>query len=166
MSFHYYDNLFFTTSTILNWQKLLCKNEAKEIIYNTWRFLHDQKRCIIYAYVIMPNHVHWLYHVLPPFENHQIKHSFLSFTSKKLLGLDSTNPLHFIVNKRDRQLQIWKRDSLSVSINSNKFLIQKMNYIHNNPVVSFISPTPEKYEHSSYKYYLNSIGKPNFLTLW
>jgi len=40
----------------------------------------------------------------------------------------------FFVNAKDRLHQIWERNSLSIDLWSEKVFIQKLNYIHNNPV--------------------------------
>ena len=40
----------FATSTIYNWQHLLRKDEHKEIICNSLKFLVDDNRIILYAY--------------------------------------------------------------------------------------------------------------------
>ena len=38
------------------------------------------------------------------------------------------------VKAADRQQQVWERNSLSIELWSEKIFIQKLNYIHNNPV--------------------------------
>ena len=40
----------FATSTIYNWQHLLRKDEHKEIVCNSLKFLVDDNRIILYAY--------------------------------------------------------------------------------------------------------------------
>ena len=44
-----------------------------------------------------------------------------------------SNLSNFKVDEYDRKHQIWKRKPLSVQITSQKFLTQKMGYIHKNP---------------------------------
>lgn len=39
----------------------------------------------------------------------------------------------FLVEAKDRNYQIWERNSLSIDVWSGKAFIQKFNYIHNNP---------------------------------
>lgn len=41
---------------------------------------------------------------------------------------------NFYVNLKDRQYQIWQRNSLSVEMFSREVMEQKLDYIHNNPV--------------------------------
>lgn len=109
--------------------------------------------------------MHLLYEVIPDFINSEIKHSILSYSSKKILKrLNESDKETFSVNKGDRKYQIWKSRSLSVEIISHKFLLQKLTYIHNNPYSLGIMP--EEYALSSYPSYI--LGEPlfDFLTLW
>jgi REP element-mobilizing transposase RayT len=48
----------FFTATITEWQKLLEPDKYKDIIINSLRFLVEDKRIKLYAFVIMSNHIH------------------------------------------------------------------------------------------------------------
>ena len=48
----------FFTATNLEWKKLLEPNKYKDIVINSLRFLTEDKRANIYAFVIMVNHIH------------------------------------------------------------------------------------------------------------
>ena len=48
----------FFTATNLNWKRLLARNKYKDIVIESMRFLVDDKRVIIYGFVIMDNHIH------------------------------------------------------------------------------------------------------------
>ena len=43
----------FFTATILRWQKLLHDNNLKQIIIDSLQWLVTEKRCSVYAFVIM-----------------------------------------------------------------------------------------------------------------
>lgn len=61
------------------------------------------------------------------------------------------------VDLKDRKLQVWKRNSISIDVYNEKFLLQKLNYIHNNPCQPKWEPGahPYDYLYSSAKYYYN-----------
>ncbi len=59
----------------------------------------------------------------------------------------------FKVKKDDRVFQFWKKNALSVELFSEKFFVQKMNYIHDNPVKAGKCIFPEDYKYSSASYY-------------
>ncbi|MBK9254152.1 MAG: transposase [Saprospiraceae bacterium] len=159
-------NIYFTTSTILGWTEIMVEKKMIDIILNTWKFLVDEQRIKVYAFVIMSNHIHWLYEVLPPFKNDNITHSFLSYTAKLILNELGAEKEYFLINKVDRKYQLWKTNSLSVDIYSTKFLYQKMNYIHKNPVSAGYGTKPEDYIYSSSGSYKNGISEFDFLTLY
>ena len=160
-----YNNLFFTTCTINGWNKLLHNPLNVRPIFESFSYLNSTNRLKIYAFVIMPDHMHLLYEVIPDYTNTNIKHSILSYSSKKILSnFEEKEKSIFLVNKSNKKYQIWKSNSLSVEIITHKFFLQKFNYIHKNPLSLGIAP--EEYELSSLPSYLK--GKPlyDFLTLW
>ena len=61
------------------------------------------------------------------------------------------------VDLNDRKLQVWKRNSMSIDLYNEKFLLQKLNYIHNNPCQPKweLVAHPHDYLYSSAKYYYN-----------
>jgi putative transposase len=56
-----------------------------------------------------------------------------------------------MVNAKDRKYQFWERNPLSVEICSEKVLLQKLKYMHENPVravyvnIQMIINTPQRY---------------------
>jgi len=70
----------------------------------------------------------------------------------------------FLVKAKDRKYQFWERNPLSVEIWSEKVLLQKLKYIHENPVRAGICKYPDDYKYSSVLLY--KFGKDNwgFLT--
>ena len=65
----------------------------------------------------------------------------------------------------DRQQQVWERNSLSMDIWNEKVFMQKMNYVHNNPVQLKwkLAATPEDYKYSSALFYENGYDEFCFL---
>ena len=53
----------FFTATILEWQKLLKPHKYKQIILDSLKYLVEQKKVKVYAFVIMPNHIHLLWKI-------------------------------------------------------------------------------------------------------
>ncbi|MBK7147744.1 MAG: transposase, partial [Bacteroidetes bacterium] len=92
----------------------------------------------IYGYVIMSNHIHLLWTMLNDNGKETPAGSFSKYTAHKFLSyLQTNNPeklMHFKVLKRDRSHQFWKRDPLAIEISGESIFLQKLEYIHNNPV--------------------------------
>ena len=70
--------------------------------------------------------------------------------------------LQLKVKAADRQQQVWERNSLSTDIWNEKVFIQKLNYIHNNPLQPKwkLAASPEDYKYSSALFY--ETGKDAF----
>ena len=52
------DEIYFWTDTIKDWQTLLYDDNYKAIIIDSLRELVLKRKIIVYAFVIMPNHIH------------------------------------------------------------------------------------------------------------
>jgi len=61
-----FNEIYFWTDTIYEWKKLLSPDIHKQIIIDCWRELVKRKLIAIYAFVIMPNHIHVLWEMLEP----------------------------------------------------------------------------------------------------
>ena len=61
-------------------------------------------------------------------------------------------------NRRNTYYQFWKQDNRPIELNSPKWIHQKLDYIHLNPVVAGIVEEPEHYNYSSARIYLEMSG--------
>jgi putative transposase len=52
-------------------------------------------------------------------------------------------------NSQNINFQLWQQDNHPIALYDHKILIQKLDYIHNNPVTSGIVEKPEDYLYSS-----------------
>ena len=58
------DRLYFWTATINNWYKLLQEDALKEIIISSLKHLSTERKIEVYDFVIMPNHLHFIWQLL------------------------------------------------------------------------------------------------------
>jgi putative transposase len=67
-----------------------------------------------------------------------LQRDFLKITAKPIIEILQKNEPELIknitVNLKDRKLQVWKRNSMSIDLFNEKFLLQKLNYIPARPV--------------------------------
>ncbi len=157
----------FFTATNYNWKHLLKEDEYKNIIVNCLKFLVDEKRVTVNAFVIMSNHVHIIWQPLQHYTLTQIQTSFMTYTAKAIKKkMMQEKPIaleELKVNKYDRAYQIWKREPLSVELFTEKAFIQKLNYIHQNPVIAGLVLYAELYKYSSAKFYQSGIDEFSFI---
>ena len=86
----------------------------------------------------MPNHIHLLWQMLEMNGKGSHAVSFAKFTAhqfKKILTIFDANELEkYKIQKTDRSYNFWKRDPLAILIISEAAFLQRLNYIHNNPL--------------------------------
>ena len=132
------------------------------------RFLVKDKRVIIYGFVIMDNHVHIIWHLQPNKNREAVQSDFLKYTAqqiKKDMLLNHPDELEeFFVNAKDRKYQFWKRNPLTIEIWSEKVLLQKLKYMHENPAREGICSYPAHYKYSLALFYHTGIDNWGFLT--
>ncbi|MES2380037.1 MAG: transposase [Bacteroidota bacterium] len=163
----YYPEFF--TATILEWKHLLKQDTYKDIIVNSLEFLVQQKRIVVYGFVLMNNHIHIIWQVQANNKPKEIQLSFMKYTAQMIIKDLRNNHqqvlVHFRVDNKDRKHQIWERNPLNIELRSREVLEQKLNYIHQNPVKANLCLLPEEYVFSSAAYYYCiDKNKWNFIT--
>jgi REP element-mobilizing transposase RayT len=165
-----HNQVYFYTDTIIDFKHLLGKENMKLIVIDSLKYLVDQKWAEIYGYVIMPNHIHLLWNILNYTRKESVAGSFSKFTAhqfKKYLQASEVSLLqNFQSDKADRMFQFWKRDPLAIPISNEHILIDKLNYIHNNPIKDKwkLAILPEDYRFSSASFYKYGKDEFGFLT--
>ena len=160
----------FITITNLNWLPILQNNYHKQIIIEGLSNRVNKKQVTIYGFVLMPNHMHLIWQLHDNIIKEHFQRDFLKFTARSILQFMrmQEDPLleSLKVSAPDRQYQVWERNSLSIDIYSEKVLLQKLNYIHNNPVHPKwrLSDFPENYKYSSASFYETGISEFDWLS--
>ena len=148
----------FTTITCLKWNPILEDDRHKEIIINSLRFLTKESRAVIYGFVIMMNHFHLIWQIMGEHDRGDVQRDFLKFTGQQILkNFRNENSLKLkdlFVQAKDRKYQVWERNSLSIPLWTPKVLLQKLEYIHNNPIRAGLCKESEDYKYSSARFYL------------
>lgn len=161
-----YIDLYFTTATILNWYPLLKDEIYKDVVIESFRFVVNNKRATIWAFVIMDNHIHLIWQILAPYMLPNVQRDMLKFiaqTIKNDLVKKGENHIleNFVVRKSDRHMQIWQRKPLSISILFEPTLQQKLNYIHRNLLKK--GKDDITYKYSSASFYATGVRNWDFL---
>jgi REP element-mobilizing transposase RayT len=151
----------FFTATILEWKRLLKPEKYKKIILESLRFLVFDKRIKLFGFVIMDNHIHLIWQMLPEMKAENVQRDFLKYTAQKIkqdLKRNHGKVLAlFLVNAKDRQYQIWERNALSIELRTEKVFLQKLRYIHMNPIRAGLCKYVEDYKYSTAKFYEKQI---------
>ena len=162
----------FSTFTNFNWLRLLEKDSYKEIIIHAIKTRVDKQELTVYGFVIMPNHVHLILQLHDGVMRSNFQRDFLKYTAKELISKyrqsgDSIFDRCF-VNDSDRAFQIWERNSLHIDLFSERVFMQKLSYIHHNPIKGKwqLANSPQDYYWSSARFYDTGIDDFGILTHW
>ena len=165
------EGIYFTTDTIVFWIDLFTRNELKEIIVASLKHCQREKGLLIHVWCLMPSRLH----MLISSNSHDLSatmRDFKKYTSKNLVEWIETSytesrkewlPDKFIFAgkglKRIKDHKVWQDSSHPVECERmGGMLEQKLQYIHQNPVVAGIVAEPHHYLYSSALDYSGSKG--------
>jgi len=131
----------------------------------------DENRIMLYAFVIMPNHIHLVLSIQENETKNSIQLSLLKFTAqfliKYLIHEDQHDELsNYKTSLKDRIYNLWKRRPKWIHIDNTIILEQKIDYVYNNPLQEkwqLVSST-ELYEWSSASFYICEDKRFSFIT--
>ena len=156
-SFQSLGKIYFWTATIHQWKLFLLEDEMKDIIIQSLQFLSEKKLIVLYAFVIMPNHMHIIWKPCKMNGKEKPNASFLKFTAHEFLKIMKQKKItkQYEVNKSNKKHCIWKRDSMAIELYSKKVMMQKLRYIHKNPIAGKwkLSTNEISYRYSSALFY-------------
>lgn len=157
---------YFITTTIVSWIDVFTRKVQKEKLVESLMYCQKEKGLIIYAWCLMSNHLHLICQSADEEKSlTDIIRDFKTFTSKQIVRIISEEPEsrrewmldHFEKAcenlKRNQKYKVWQTGFHAEEISTQKFLEQKLDYIHNNPVVDGIVELPEDYLYSSARNY-------------
>jgi len=157
------EGAYFLTFQIVGWVDIFTRKAYRDIVIDSLKFCQKNKSLNIFAYVIMSNHVH----IIAQSGNGNLSgfiRDFKSFTGKQFMieimkssesrkdWMKRVFEYHGKFKTR-QQYQFWTNSNHAVLIFSQKFIRQKVNYIHNNPVKNGLVEKPEDYLYSSARNY-------------
>jgi REP element-mobilizing transposase RayT len=170
--FHEREHPYFLTDTITAWLPVFAQPENAQIVLESWRFLQRERGILIFGWVIMENHLHWI----AAGENLPEQAArFKSYTARKVIDRLKASKHEAVLNQlryfklpdRSRQeYQLWQQGSHPQQITSDAMMEQKLAYIHNNPVRRGYVDEPAHWRYSSARDYEGQKGLLDVVTDW
>ncbi|WP_224746143.1 hypothetical protein [Mucilaginibacter glaciei] len=117
----------------------------------------------------MPNHIHLIWQIQDGYKQGLIQMRFLKFTAQqmkfRLIDTKDERLSWFLTNAKDRKYQFWERNALSVDLWTPEVFMQKLDYIHNNPLQDKwqLAKLPDKYRYSSARFYETETDEFGFV---
>lgn len=164
------DGMYFVTQTVVGWVDLFTRPELKHVVIDSLRYCQRHKGLLIHAWCLMPNHLHMIISTIDqPLSS--ILRDFKKFTASQLIkgiGSPYESRRDWILElfgtvaerlERVRNYKVWQDGNHPILLHSSKFIQQKMDYIHYNPVAAEFVEYPHEYLYSSARdYYCDRKG--------
>ena len=155
-------SLHFVTFATVQWIDVLTRPEYKDIVIESMEYCQNNKGLIVYAYVIMSNHIHLIISAKEGYKLSDILRDLKKYTSKKIINEIENNDresrkkwilwLFFSSGKRNsnnERYQVWQQDNRPIELSDNNMIDQRLDYVHNNPVRAGIVFESYAYKYSS-----------------
>jgi putative transposase len=136
--------VFFVTTSVIQHQELFKAPQDYALIERNLEYYRVRDSAKIYAYVIMPHHLHLVIDIPPDKSISDYMRDFKRQTSREFFKS---------INLETGRLWQEKFDDLDL-INYQTFST-KINYIHMNPVRAGLVNEPQDWPYSSARFYLN-----------
>jgi len=144
----------FVTATIVEWLPVFNSAACCEIIVRSLEYSRSEKALKIYAWVIMENHIHA---VLSAPDLSSTLRDIKSFTAREIVTHLKTARGEWLLNQfshykaahKPNEYQVWQEGSHPQAILTDEMMLQKMDYLHNNPVKRGWVASPEHWRWSS-----------------
>ncbi len=162
--------LYYLTLTIVGWVDIFTRPVYRDIIVESLAFCQREKGLVVNSFTIMSNHLHLVcYAKEGSIGLSRILADFKKFTANQILKTIQTIPesrrdwllVVFAYNGKhksnNRHYQVWQQDNHPILLVSPKWILQKINYIHQNAVRAKWVTEAEYYPYSSATNY--STGK-------
>ena len=158
------DYPYMVTCSTAGWLPMLSIPDAAQIILDSLKFLQNHRGLTLYAYVIMEDHLHLIAESCQLPKNMR---TFKSYTARQIIDLLKKNRKSYYLEKmkqyklphhQDSEFQFWQEGYHPKQIIGDDIMIQKMEYIHNNPINMGYVDYPEDWKYSSASDYLGIKG--------
>lgn len=128
---------YFITTNSADGTPLFANPQVAQIMLNALLHLRLEGRLKLHAFVIMPNHLHFVASLGLKEELSRLMHSLKSYTAKE-------------INRSLRTKgKVWQRGYYSHGVRNERDMEEKISYITLNPVRAGLSETAEDYRFSS-----------------
>lgn len=161
----------FITFAVVEWIDVFTRRCYADIVIQSLLYCINNKGLKLHAWCLMSNHIHLILNA-PNGNLSDILRDLKKFTSKEVIrSIENNNQesrknwMLWIFkkagekNSRNKEYQFWQQDNHPVQLETVEFTLDKLNYMHNNPVKAGIVDKAEEYLLSSARdYYLGKGG--------
>ena len=159
--FYNQEGLYFVSFAVVYWIDVFIRDEYFNLVLESMDFCRKNKGMEIYAWCIMPSHLHLVFRAKENNPGVLLK-EFKTFTSKQVQKAIAGNSLESrkewmlwmmeragAKNSNVKYRQFWQQHNHPIELWSPEVTDQKIDYTHQNPVVAGFVLEPHHWKYSS-----------------
>jgi putative transposase len=162
----------FLTCTVVSWLPVFTRPETMNAVLDSWRYLQQHRGFRLFGYVILENHLHLI--ASSPDLSKEMK-DFKSYTARQIIDRLESERVTMLLDqlewhkaryKIQSHYQLWQEGCHPQQIQSEEMMLQKLEYIHNNPVCRGYVEDATHWRYSSASNYAGKPGLIEVITEW
>ena len=155
------DATYFMTYTVVGWIDIFTRFRYCDVVIDSLEYCIKHKGLEVFAYVIMPSHIHLVARQLDGKLNATVR-DLKAHVARQILRMVETEIgesrkewlLHLFryyakFQSQNSKYQFWQKTSHPTALTTSNMLRQKINYIHKNPVAAGLVTDPGSWQYSS-----------------
>ncbi|GAB3528531.1 transposase [Pontibacter brevis] len=159
--FHNKEGLYFASFAVVYWMDVFTREEYFAILTHSLDYCRKNKGREIYAWCVMPSHVHLIFRAKDNNPSVLLK-ELKTFTSKQLQKAIAEHNQESrkawmlwlmeragLKNSNVKHRQFWQQHNKPTELWSHSVIDQKIDYIHHNPVEAGFVSEPHHWKYSS-----------------
>ena len=165
------EQFYFVTFTVVYWLDVFIRQEYRNILIDSIKYCQKEKGLLVGAWCIMTSHVHLILSTDETSKLEDIIRDLKSYTSRHIRKYMENNPQEsrkewmLWMMKRagekksnNKDFQFWQQHNHPIELSTKEIMLQRLNYIHNNPVEAGFVDQPADWFFSSARDYEDQKG--------
>ena len=159
--FHNKEGLYFVSFATVYWIDVFTRQVYFNVLADSIDYCRVNKGMELFAYCFMPNHIHFVFSSAND-QPMELLRDFKKYTAKKIIETIIQNPqesrkewLLWMFERAGKKAgnvskyKFWQHHNKPIELWNTKVIEQKIDYIHNNPIVSGFVTKAEDWKYSS-----------------
>jgi REP element-mobilizing transposase RayT len=159
----------FITSSTVWWTPIFISKGTCDVLIESFAYCRREKGLQVFAYVIMPTHFHAIVGTRESVALTHVMRDLKRHTARKLDAvledLSWELPLRVFrkaasLEERGNQYKVWQDEFHPIALETEEVFLQKLEYLHANPVRKGLVKKPEDWWYSSCRTWLDGTPGP------
>ena len=165
------EGIYFVTFATVAWVDVFTRKQYADIVVESLAYCIKYKGLHLHAWCLMSNHLHLILSAQSNYSVSDILRDFKKYTASQIIKAIEENKqesrrdwMLWIFREAGRQnpkntnYQFWRQDNHPKELETNAFMDEKLEYIHQNPVQAGFVSRPEDWLYSSARIYAGEGG--------